>query len=108
MEKLDLKEDCTATLLCYLELKGWLEITNAVCDICTIKWSGGPGSEQLKALENKGFPVVAAAAAKLREEGTLIFKFISVLQCVFAELKFLLGYHGLEEIGQSSHSLGKY
>ena len=83
MEKLDLKEDCTATLLCYLELKRWLEITNAACDVCTIKWSGG--SEQLKSLE-KGFAVVAAAAAKLREEGTFIFR---LLQRVFAELKFI-------------------
>ena len=67
MEQLDINENCTATLLCYLELEGWLEITNAVCDTCTIKW--GDDVERLKVLEEK-FRVVAAAAAKFQEKGT--------------------------------------
>ena len=66
MENLDIKESCTATLVCYLELQGWLEITNSIYDICTLKWDGG--SDQLKSLE-RVFPVVAAATAKLRGKG---------------------------------------
>ena len=69
MEKLDIKEDCTFTLLCYLELEGWLEITNAIYDTCTIKWGDDP--KRLKVLE-KEFSIVAAAAAKLRENGICI------------------------------------
>lgn len=62
MEKLDIRQDCTATLLCYLELEGWLEITNAVCDTCTIKWGDKPEPERLNILK-KEFPVVDAAVA---------------------------------------------
>ena len=77
MKELDINEECTATLLCYLELKSWLEITNAIYDTCTIKWDS---SEKLKVLE-KGFPVVAAAAATCREKGTLSLQIKFTLSC---------------------------
>ena len=66
VQKLDVKEECISTLLCYLELRGWLEVMNVVNDMCTLKCYGGP--RQLRALAQK-VPAVAAAAARLRENG---------------------------------------
>jgi hypothetical protein len=63
---LDIKEECVSTLLCYLELQGWLEVLNVVNDSCTLKCYGG--ARQLRALAQK-VPAVAAAAARLRENG---------------------------------------
>ena len=68
MLELDLKEECVATLLCYLELQGWLEVRNPVRDTCTLKCYGG--HRQLRALARK-VPSVAAATARLREKGEL-------------------------------------
>lgn len=66
VERLDVKEECISTLLCYLELQGWLEVLNVVNDSCTLKCYGG--ARQLRALAQK-VPAVAAAAARLREKG---------------------------------------
>ena len=66
VQRLDIKEECISTLLCYLELQGWLEVLNVVNDGCTLKCYGG--ARQLRALAQK-VPAVAAAAARLREKG---------------------------------------
>ena len=66
MESLDAKEECLATLLCYLELEGWLVMRGVVKDTCCLKCYGGVG--QLRALARK-VPAVAAAVARLREKG---------------------------------------
>ena len=66
VRQLDVKEECLSTLLCYLELQHWLEVMNSVCDSCTLKCYGGP--RQLRALAQK-VPAVAAAAARLKEQG---------------------------------------
>ena len=66
VQRLDIKEECISTLLCYLELQGWLEVLNIVNDSCTLKCYGG--GRQLRALAQK-VPAVAAAAARLREKG---------------------------------------
>ena len=66
VQRLDIKEECISTLLCYLELQGWLEVLNVVNDSCTLKCYGG--ARQLRALAQK-VPAVAAAAARLREKG---------------------------------------
>lgn len=63
---LDVREECLATLLCYVELQGWLEVSTPVYDTCTLKCYGG--ARQLRALARK-VPAVAAAAARLREKG---------------------------------------
>lgn len=68
VQELDVKEECISTLLCYLELQGYLEVMNSINDACTLKCYGGP--RQLRALAQK-VPAVAAAAARLREEGRL-------------------------------------
>lgn len=62
----DTKEECIQTLLCYLELQGWLEVKGIKKDLCTLKCYGGP--RQLRALAQK-VPAVAAATARLREKG---------------------------------------
>ena len=64
----DAKEECIQTLLCYLELKGWLEVKGTKKDLCTLKCYGGP--RQLRALAQK-VPAVAAAAASIQETGLL-------------------------------------
>ena len=66
VQRLDIKEECISTLLCYLELQGWLEVLNVVNDSCTLKCYGG--ARQLRALAQK-VPAVAAAGARLREKG---------------------------------------
>lgn len=66
MQSLDAKEECLYTLLCYMELQGWLSVRNHTYDTCTLKCYGG--SRQLRALARK-VPAVAAAAARLREKG---------------------------------------
>ena len=68
VQRLDVKEECISTLLCYLELRGWLDVVNIVNDSCTLKCYGG--ARQLRALAQK-VPAVAAAAARLRENGEL-------------------------------------
>lgn len=62
----DTKEECIQTLLCYLELQGWLEMKGIKKDLCTLKCYGGP--QQLRALAQK-VPAVAAATAKIQEKG---------------------------------------
>ena len=66
MNNLDVKEECISTLLCYLELEGWLDVMNPVNDNCTLKCYNG--ARQLRALAQK-VPAVAAATARLRENG---------------------------------------
>ena len=68
VQSLDVREECLSTLLCYLELQSWLEVLNPVNDACTLKCYGGP--RQLRALAQK-LPSVAAAVARLREQGTV-------------------------------------
>ncbi len=63
---LDVKEESLETLLCYLELQGWLEMRNHGYDTCSVKCYGG--AAQLRALARK-VPAVAAATARLREKG---------------------------------------
>lgn len=66
VQSLDAKEECLSTLLCYMELQGWLRVKNHTYDTCTLKCFGG--KHQLQALARK-VPAVAAAAARLREKG---------------------------------------
>ena len=66
VQSMDVSEECISTLLCYLELQGWLEVMNVINDNCTLKCSGG--SRQLKSLIKK-VPAVAVAAEILRENG---------------------------------------
>ena len=68
VQALDVREECLSTLLCYIELQSWLEVLNPVNDTCTLKCYGGP--RQLRALARK-LPSVAAAIARLREQGTV-------------------------------------
>ena len=70
---LDAREECLATLLCYLELQGWIEVMNPILDTCSLKCYGG--SRQLRALARK-VPAVAAAVARLREQGEAIQYFM--------------------------------
>ena len=70
VQSLDVREECVSTLLCYLELKDWLEVLNVVNDSCTLKCYGG--ARQLRALAQK-VPAVAAAAARLREKGEVSY-----------------------------------
>ena len=62
----DTKEECIATLLCYLELHRWLEMKGIKRDTCSLKCYGGP--RQLRALAQK-VPAVAAATARMQEGG---------------------------------------
>ena len=78
VQRLDVKEECISTLLCYLELQGWLEVLNVVNDSCTLKCYGG--ARQLRALAQK-VPAVAAAAARLGEKGQLQKKKKKKVQC---------------------------
>ena len=66
VQALDVKEECLATLLCYLELRSWLEVMSPVKDTCTLRCYGGP--RQLRALARK-VPAVAAAVARAKEQG---------------------------------------
>ncbi len=66
---LDVKEECIATLLCYLELEDWLEVMNPINDLCTVQCYNG--ARQLRALATK-VPAIAAATAKLREKGMYV------------------------------------
>lgn len=66
VQSLDAKEEVLSTLLCYMELQGWLRIKNHTYDTCTLRCFGG--KRQLQALARK-VPAVAAAAARLREKG---------------------------------------
>lgn len=68
VQTLDVREECLSTLFCYLELQSWLEVLNPVNDTCTLKCYGGP--RQLRALAQR-LPSVAAAVARLREQGTV-------------------------------------
>ncbi len=67
VQELDTKEECVSTLLCYLELQGWLQVLNHTYSSCTLKCYGG--ARQLRTLARK-VPAVAAAAARMREKGT--------------------------------------
>ena len=71
VQALDVKEECLATLLCYLDLQFWLKLMNPVHDTCTLKCYGG--ARQLRALARK-VPAVAAAAARLKEQGELFLR----------------------------------
>ena len=51
VQSLDIKEECISTLLCYLELHGWLEVMNIINNSCTLKYYGGP--RQLRALAQR-------------------------------------------------------
>ncbi len=66
---LDVKEECIATLLCYLELEDWLEVMNPVHDVCKLTCYNG--ARQLKVLATK-VPAIAAATATLRKKGTYL------------------------------------
>ena len=66
VQAFDVKEECISTLLCYLELQGWLEMKGVKKDMCTLKCYGGP--RQLRALAQK-VPAVAAATARIQEKG---------------------------------------
>ena len=70
VQALDVKEECLATLLCYLELRGWLEVMSPLKDTCTLKCYGGP--RQLRALARK-VPAVAAAVARTKEQGGVTY-----------------------------------
>lgn len=79
VNKLDVKEECVSTLLCYLELEGWLEVMNPVNDSCTLKCYNG--AKQLRALAQK-VPAVAAATARLREDGGFIQIMLALIHCI--------------------------
>lgn len=80
VQALDAREECLATLLCYLELQGWVEVLSPVLDVCTLKCYGG--SRQLRSLARK-VPAVAAATARLRQQGEFgtVLLLQSVRQC---------------------------
>ena len=82
VQRLDVKEECLSTLLCYLELQGWLEVVGVVNDSCTLKCYGG--ARQLRALAQK-VPAVAAAAARLRESGEWLLLYNVFVCCVVME-----------------------
>ena len=65
-----MREECLATLLCYMELQGLLEMMEPVRDTCSLRCLGG--ARQLRALAGK-VPAVAAATATLREKGKVWF-----------------------------------
>ena len=62
---MDIYGRSVATLLCYLELDGRLEIKNVINDTCTLYYHGG--QSQLEVLK-QNYPAVAKAA-ELSEEG---------------------------------------
>jgi excinuclease UvrABC nuclease subunit len=67
MERImDIYGQCIATLVCYLEQRGDLEIEHITNDICKLKCSGGPS--HLRALAKK-VPSVAAAKKQLEKDG---------------------------------------
>eukprot|EP00731_Ephydatia_muelleri_P027126 Em0018g1226a len=66
VQALDVSEECVSTLLCYLELEGWVEVLSPTLDTCTLKCYGG--HRQLRALATK-VPAIAAAVARLKEKG---------------------------------------
>ena len=66
VQKFDVKEECILTLMCYLELQGWVEMKGTKKDMCNLKCYGGP--RQLRALAQK-VPAVAAATARVQEAG---------------------------------------
>ena len=72
VQSLDVREECVSTLLCYMELEGWVELANHAYDTCTLKCYGGP--RQLRALA-RTVPAVAAAAARIREKGKQVRSF---------------------------------
>ncbi len=89
VQSLDAKSESLATLLCYLELQGWIEVFSPVWDVCTLKCYGG--SRQLRALAQK-VPAVAAAAARLKEQGELTLYQPITHICVMSSHKdFLYG-----------------
>ena len=67
MEKnMDIFGTCIATLICYLEQRGDLEIKHIINDRCTLKCSGGPS--HLRALARE-VPTVEAAKKQLERDG---------------------------------------
>lgn len=66
VQSLDTREETLSTLLCYLQLAGWLEVLSPLNDSCIIKCYGGAG--QLRALSRK-LPPVSIAMAQQREKG---------------------------------------
>ena len=66
VHSLDLKEETLATMLCYLEFQGWIEVLNPINDTCCLKCYGGPG--QLKALA-KRVPAVNVGVSIERKKG---------------------------------------
>ena len=73
VQDFDVKQEVILTLLCYLELQGWLEVKGIKRDTCTLKCYGGP--QQLRALAQK-VPAVAAATARIREKGSFCFSYV--------------------------------
>ena len=70
-ENMDIFGKCIATLVCYLEQQGVLEIKHIINDRCTLKCSGGPS--HLRALTKK-VPSVAAAMKELKKDGMCIIQ----------------------------------
>lgn len=66
IHSLDLKEETLATMLCYLESHGWIEVLNPINDTCCLKCYGGSG--QLKAL-TKRVPAVNVGVNIERNKG---------------------------------------
>ena len=82
VESLDVREETLSTLLCQLELQGWLQVRSAghAHDTCTLRCYGG--ARQLRALARK-VPAVAAAAAYLRAKGKNKLILCLCIVCVF-------------------------
>ena len=67
VQTLDVYEEGITTLLCYMEVQGWLEVLPPINDTCILKCYGG--SRQLSALSKK-VPAIALAFAQMkRNEG---------------------------------------
>ena len=71
-QRLDIKQECIHTLLCYLELNGWLKVIGIVNDTCVFKWNGG--ASKLRSLMRD---VPAIFTANELRESSKYFTFMS-------------------------------
>ena len=66
VEALDVREELLESLLCYMELQGWIELLTVTQDTCTLKCYGGRA--QVERLAGK-VTTVHAALEWCRTEG---------------------------------------
>ena len=66
VDALDVREELLESLLCYLELQGWIELLTVTQDTCTLKCYGGRA--QVERLAGK-VTTVHAALEWCRTEG---------------------------------------